>query len=676
MVYIGGGNVEHSHHASSHHEHGETHHAHTGGHEGMIEAYKRRFFVSLGLTIPILILSDMIQEWAGFELTFTYEKETLFVLATIVYVYGGWPFLKGSIDELRQRNPGMMLLIGLAISVAYFYSVAIVFGYGHGHDFFWELATLIVIMLLGHWIEMRSIMGASNALQQLVRLLPSVAHRISGNDIEDVPVSAIATGDMILVKPGEQIPVDGELLNGRTTVDESMLTGESMPVEKETGDVVIAGSINQEGSMTISTTNTGESTYLAKVIDLVKQAQESKSKTQNLANRAAKLLFYVAIGAGVLTFVIWVALGYPVSTAVERMVTVMVISCPHALGLASPLVVAVSTSLSAKRGLLIRNRTQFEEARHLDAVIFDKTGTLTQGDFGVTDIEATSAYTEEDVLRLAAAVETASQHPLARGILREAEARELTLPEVVDFASITGVGLEGRVDGAHVQIVSPRYIREHELAIDEVAFNRLSTAGKTVVFTLRDGDLVGMIALADMVRDEAKETVRALKDRGVRPIMLTGDNRKVADWVASQLHIEEVYAEVLPDDKSRQVQTVQADGSKVAMVGDGINDAPALAQADVGIAIGSGTDVAVETADIVLVRSNPKDVLSILDLSRNTYNKMIQNLWWAAGYNIVAIPLAAGVLAPLGVILSPAVGAVLMSLSTVIVALNARTLRI
>ena len=676
MVYIGGGNVEHSHHASSHHEHGETHHAHAGGHEGMIEAYKRRFFVSLGLTIPILILSDMIQEWAGFELTFPYEKETLFVLATIVYVYGGWPFLKGSIDELRQRNPGMMLLIGLAISVAYFYSVAIVFGYGHGHDFFWELATLIVIMLLGHWIEMRSIMGASNALQQLVRLLPSVAHRIRGNDIEDVPVSAIATGDMILVKPGEQIPVDGELLNGRTTVDESMLTGESMPVEKETGDVVIAGSINQEGSMTISTTNTGESTYLAKVIDLVKQAQESKSKTQNLANRAAKLLFYVAIGAGVLTFVIWVALGYPVSTAVERMVTVMVISCPHALGLASPLVVAVSTSLSAKRGLLIRNRTQFEEARHLDAVIFDKTGTLTQGDFGVTDIEATSAYTEEDVLRLAAAVETASQHPLARGILREAEARELTLPEVVDFASITGVGLEGRVDGAHVQIVSPRYIREHELAIDEVAFNRLSTAGKTVVFTLRDGDLVGMIALADMVRDEAKETVRALKDRGVRPIMLTGDNRKVADWVASQLHIEEVYAEVLPDDKSRQVQTVQADGSKVAMVGDGINDAPALAQADVGIAIGSGTDVAVETADIVLVRSNPKDVLSILDLSRNTYNKMIQNLWWAAGYNIVAIPLAAGVLAPLGVILSPAVGAVLMSLSTVIVALNARTLRI
>nr|WP_232819450.1 copper-translocating P-type ATPase [Exiguobacterium sp. TNDT2] len=668
--------MEHPHHASSHHEHGEAHDSHAGGHEEMIAEYKRRFFVSFGLTIPILILSDMIQEWAGFELTFPYEKEMLFVLATIVYVYGGWPFLKGSIDELRQRNPGMMMLIGLAISVAYFYSVAIVFGYGHGHDFFWELATLIVIMLLGHWIEMRSIMGASNALQQLVRLLPSVAHRINGSDIEDVPVSALAAGDLILVKPGEQIPVDGELLKGRTTVDESMLTGESMPVEKETGDVVIAGSINQEGSMTIATTGTGESTYLSKVINLVKEAQESKSKTQNLANRAAKLLFYVAVGAGVLTFVIWLTLGYPVSIAVERMVTVMVISCPHALGLASPLVVAVSTALSAKRGLLIRNRTQFEEARHLDAVIFDKTGTLTQGDFGVTDIEAISSYTNDDVLRLAAAVETASQHPLARGILREAEARKLTLPEVVDFDSITGVGLEGRVDGAHVQVVSPRYIREHELSIDEAAFNRLSAAGKTVVFTIRDGDLVGMIALADMVRDEAKETVRALKDRGVRSIMLTGDNRKVADWVASQLHIKEVYAEVLPDDKSRQVQTVQADGSKVAMVGDGINDAPALAQADVGIAIGSGTDVAVETADIVLVRSNPKDVLSILDLSRNTYNKMIQNLWWAAGYNIVAIPLAAGVLAPIGIILSPAVGAVLMSLSTVIVALNARTLKL
>jgi len=667
------------------HEHQSTPHAahdvhqedgHGDHHEGMIADFKRRFFVSLGLTVPILLLSDMIQEWAGFDLSFTYDQETLFVLATIVYLYGGWPFLKGSIDELRARNPGMMMLIGLAISVAYFYSVAIVFGYGDGHDFFWELATLIVIMLLGHWVEMRSIMGASNALQELVRLLPSIAHRLTGEDTEDVPVSAIRKGDLILVKPGEQVPVDGTMLKGHTTVDESMLTGESLPVEKGAGDLVIAGSINQEGSMTIETTDTGESTYLSKVIELVSEAQQSKSRTQNLANRAAKLLFFIAVGAGVLTFAIWLMLGYPLSMAVERMVTVMVISCPHALGLASPLVVAVSTALSAKRGLLIRNRTQFEEARQLEAIIFDKTGTLTQGNFGVTDLKPQTPYTEEELLRLAADVEMASQHPLARGILQAAEERRLAFDPVDSFESITGVGLQGRIDDVLVQVVSPRYVRQQDILIEEEAFEQLSASGKTVVFVLRDGVLVGMIALADMVREEARDTVSALRERGVRSIMLTGDNRKVAHWVADQLGIDEVYAEVLPDDKSRQVKKIQAEGRKVGMVGDGINDAPALAQADVGIAIGSGTDVAVETADIVLVRSNPGDVLSVLDLSRNTYNKMIQNLWWAAGYNIVALPLAAGVLAPIGILLSPAVGAVLMSLSTVIVALNARTLRI
>ncbi len=669
---------EHEHHSTSHEAHDDHHQedGHGNHHEGMIADFKRRFFVSLGLTLPILLLSDMIQEWAGFDLSFAYDQETLFILATVVYLYGGWPFLKGSIDEWRERNPGMMMLIGLAISVAYFYSVAIVFGYGDGHDFFWELATLIVIMLLGHWIEMRSIMGASNALQELVRLLPSVAHRLTGEKSEDVPVSALRKGDLILVKPGEQVPVDGTILKGHTTVDESMLTGESLPVEKETGNLVIAGSINQEGSMTIETTGTGESTYLSKVIELVSEAQESKSRTQNLANRAAKLLFFVAVGAGVLTFAIWLLLGYPVSMAVERMVTVMVISCPHALGLASPLVVAVSTALSAKRGLLIRNRTQFEEARQLDAIIFDKTGTLTQGDFGVTDLKPQAPYTEEELLRLAAGVEMASQHPLARGILQAAEERRLAFDPVDSFESITGVGLQGRIDDALVQVVSPRHVRQQDILIEEEAFEQLSASGKTVVFVLRDGVLVGMIALADMVREEAKDTVQALKERGVRSIMLTGDNRKVAHWVADQLGIEEVYAEVLPDDKSRQVKKIQAEGRKVGMVGDGINDAPALAQADVGIAIGSGTDIAVETADIVLVRSNPGDVLSVLDLSRNTYNKMIQNLWWAAGYNIVALPLAAGVLAPVGILLSPAIGAVLMSLSTVIVALNARTLRI
>lgn len=669
--------MEHEHH--EHHEHHEeSHDSHHGGHghEHMIEDFKRRFFVSLGLMIPILLLSDMIQEWLRFELDFPFEKTILFVLATIVYVYGGWPFLKGSMEELRDRSPGMMMLIGLAISVAYFYSAAVVFGYGSGHDFFWELASLIVIMLLGHWIEMRSVMGASNALEQLVQLLPNEAHRINGEETEDVPISELKEGDRILVKPGEQVPVDGKIIKGQTTIDESMLTGESVPVEKSEGEDVIAGSINQEGSLTIETIGTGETTYLSKVIELVSEAQKSKSRAQNLANRAAKYLFYIAIAAGVITFTIWFMLGYSVGTAVERMVTVMVISCPHALGLATPLVVAVSTTLSAKQGLLIRNRTQFEEARRLDAVIFDKTGTLTEGNFGVTDVQASPSYTEEDVLQLAGSVEQESQHPLAQGVLREIEKRELKLSAVDHFGSMTGVGLEGTVDGAHIQVVSPRHIRNQHIQIDEETFTRLSEEGKTVVFVLKDGEWVGMIAMADLVREEAKETVEALREKGIRSIMLTGDNEKVAHWVAGQLGIDDVYAEVLPDDKANQVKDVQKDGSKVAMVGDGINDAPALAQADVGIAIGSGTDVAVETADIVLVRSNPKDVLSILELSQNTYRKMIQNLWWAAGYNIVAIPLAAGVLAPIGIILSPAIGAVLMSLSTVIVAINARLLKI
>ena len=665
----------HIHHEHTHHEDQQmsaSHHEH----EGMIGDFKKRFLVSLMLTIPILLLSKMIQEWSGINISFPYDDVVLLLLSTIVYFYGGWPFLKGSLDEMKQKNPGMMMLIALAISVAYFYSVGIILGLGEGHDFFWELATLIDIMLLGHWIEMKSIMGASNALQELVKLLPSIAHRIDDEKIEDIAVSELQTGDVILIKPGEQVPVDGKIIKGATTVDESMLTGESLPIEKKMDDNVIAGSINQEGSLTVETKNTGEGTYLSKVIELVSEAQASKSKTQNLANRAAKILFYVAVFAGVLTFIIWLALGYPLSIAIERMVTVMVISCPHALGLAAPLVVSVSTALSAKKGLLIRNRTQFEEARKLDAIIFDKTGTLTQGNFGVTDLVPIDEISSNELLRLAAGVERSSQHPLAKGVVKRAEELQLSLPSIEDFMSITGVGLEGKVEGTLIRVVSPRYIRQEKITIDELAFEKLSEEGKTVIFVLKNKQLLGMIALADLVREEAKETVTALKNKGINSIMLTGDNKKVAHWVAKQLGIDEVHAEVLPDDKSRQVKNIQLEGRKVAMVGDGINDAPALAQADVGIAIGSGTDVAVETADIVLVRSNPKDVLSILELSRSTYNKMIQNLWWAAGYNIITIPLAAGVLAPYGVILSPAIGAVLMSLSTVIVAVNARMLKI
>lgn len=665
----------HIHHEHTHHEDQQmsaSHHEH----EGMIGDFKKRFLVSLMLTIPILLLSKMIQEWSGINISFPYDDVVLLLLSTIVYFYGGWPFLKGSLDEMKQKNPGMMMLIALAISVAYFYSVGIILGLGEGHDFFWELATLIDIMLLGHWIEMKSIMGASNALQELVKLLPSIAHRIDDEKIEDIAVSELQTGDVILIKPGEKVPVDGKIIKGATTVDESMLTGESLPIEKKMDDNVIAGSINQEGSLTVETKNTGEGTYLSKVIELVSEAQASKSKTQNLANRAAKILFYVAVFAGVLTFIIWLALGYPLSIAIERMVTVMVISCPHALGLAAPLVVSVSTALSAKKGLLIRNRTQFEEARKLDAIIFDKTGTLTQGNFGVTDLMPVDEISSNELLRLAAGVERSSQHPLAKGVVKRAEELQLSLPSIEDFMSITGVGLEGKVEGTLIRVVSPRYIRQEKITVDELAFEKLSEEGKTVIFVLKNKQLLGMIALADLVREEAKETVTALKNKGINSIMLTGDNKKVAHWVAKQLGIDEVHAEVLPDDKSRQVKNIQLEGRKVAMVGDGINDAPALAQADVGIAIGSGTDVAVETADIVLVRSNPKDVLSILELSRSTYNKMIQNLWWAAGYNIITIPLAAGVLAPYGVILSPAIGAVLMSLSTVIVAVNARTLKI
>lgn len=665
----------HIHHEHTHHEDQQMSASHNE-HEGMIGDFKKRFLVSLMLTIPILLLSKMIQEWSGINISFPYDDVVLLLLSTIVYFYGGWPFLKGSLDEMKQKNPGMMMLIALAISVAYFYSVGIILGLGEGHDFFWELATLIDIMLLGHWIEMKSIMGASNALQELVKLLPSIAHRIDDEKIEDIAVSELQTGDVILIKPGEQVPVDGKIIKGATTVDESMLTGESLPIEKKMDDNVIAGSINQEGSLTVETKNTGEGTYLSKVIELVSEAQASKSKTQNLANRAAKILFYVAVFAGVLTFIIWLALGYPLSIAIERMVTVMVISCPHALGLAAPLVVSVSTALSAKKGLLIRNRTQFEEARKLDAIIFDKTGTLTQGNFGVTDLMPVDEISSNELLRLAAGVERSSQHPLAKGVVKRAEELQLSLPSIEDFMSITGVGLEGKVEGTLIRVVSPRYIRQEKITVDELAFEKLSEEGKTVIFVLKNKQLLGMIALADLVREEAKETVTALKNKGINSIMLTGDNKKVAHWVAKQLGIDEVHAEVLPDDKSRQVKNIQLEGRKVAMVGDGINDAPALAQADVGIAIGSGTDVAVETADIVLVRSNPKDVLSILELSRSTYNKMIQNLWWAAGYNIITIPLAAGVLAPYGVILSPAIGAVLMSLSTVIVAVNARTLKI
>lgn len=659
----------------THPKHGSHGHQGHSGHGDMVADFKKRFFISLILTIPILALSPMIQHFMGVNWRFNNDLYILFALSSIVFFYGGWPFLTGGIQELKEKNPGMMTLIALAITIAYGYSTVVVFGWD-GNQLFWELATLVVIMLLGHWVEMRSIMGASNALEQLVKLMPSEAHKLDEhNQVQDIPLADIQNNDRVLVKPGEKIPVDGLILEGKSTIDESMLTGESVPIDKGTGDSVIGGSVNKEGSLIIQVEKTGEASYLSQVIKMVKEAQESKSRTQDLTNRAAKWLFYLALAAGFITLFAWLAFGYAFDVAIERMVTVMVIACPHALGLAAPLVVAVSTSISAKQGLLIRNRADFEGARNLDAVVFDKTGTLTLGKFGVTDVVPIENYTDEGVLQLAAAIEQNSEHPIAAGIVNSTKEKGLTIGKVSDFESIPGKGIQGNVNGQKVNVVSPGYMDSHELRYNQERFEQLSEEGKTVVFVLAEDQLAGMIALADIVRDSAKEAVAALKAKGIHSIMLTGDNRKVANWVAKQVAIDEVYAEVLPNEKAHQIQRIKDSGRRVAMTGDGVNDAPALATADLGIAIGAGTDVAMETADVVLVRSDPNDVVSLIDLSKKTYRKLVQNLWWATGYNIFAIPLAAGVLAPWGIVISPAIGAVFMSLSTVIVAINAKLLK-
>lgn len=678
-------------HASKHHGHETNHHAehHHGhnhmdkdnhdhdhhDHSHMIDDFKKRFYVSLLVTIPILILSPMIQSFLGVDWRFSGDMYLLFALSTFIFFYGGKPFLKGSVKELKQNTPGMMTLIALAVVVAYVYSSLTVFGLP-GNNFFWELATLLDIMLLGHWIEMRSVMSASNALEELVEMMPSEAHLIDENgETTNVPIVEITQGDRVLVKPGEKVPVDGTIEKGQSTIDESMLTGESVPVEKKKDDEVIGGAINGEGSLTVSVVKTGEESYLSQVVTMVKEAQESKSRTQDLSNRAAKWLFYLALAAGLLTLTVWLLLGYDFNYALERMVTVMIIACPHALGLAAPLVVARSTSLAAKKGLLIRNRASFEEARKLQSVVFDKTGTLTEGEFGITDIQLEEGFEENEVLLLAGSLEVESGHPIARGIVEDAKARGVLLKSPETFESLTGKGLQGKVDGREVKVVSPGYVNEQQISYNKDTFRQLSSQGKTVVFVIVDGKLAGMIALADKIRESAKQAIMDLDNLQIQSMMLTGDNKQVANWVADQLGLDDVFAEVLPHEKADKIKEIKQKGLKVAMTGDGVNDAPALANADLGIAIGAGTDVAMETADVVLVRSNPNDVVSIISLSKATYRKMVQNLWWAAGYNIVTIPLAAGVLAPIGIVLSPAVGAVLMSLSTVIVAINARLLK-
>ena len=669
-----------AHHNGHNHHEGHEHHDHHLHHAMMVADFRRRFWISLIVTIPILLLSPMIQEWLGFRemLAFRGDLWVLLGLSTFVYLYGGRPFLTGLFEEVRDRNPGMMTLVGVAITVAFAYSVSVVFGL-QGKLFFWETATLIDLMLLGHWIEMRSVMGASRALEELARLMPADAHRLRDDGTaEDIPTSELQVGDRIRIKSGEKIPADGTVLAGHTTVDESMLTGESRPVEKREGDELVGGSVNGRGSVVAKVEKTGVDSYLSQVIELVREAEQSKSRTQDLANRAALYLTIVALTAGAVTFSVWLLLlGRDLTFSLERAVTVMVITCPHALGLAIPLVVAVSTGIAAKKGLLIRNRTAFERARDLDTVVFDKTGTLTEGRFGVTDIRTFEKdASEEELLRLAAAVESASEHPIAAGILRSAEERKLEIPAAEDFEALTGQGVRAKVEGQEIRVLSPGAVGSERLNLPGDDAARLAEQGKTLAYIVRNRKVLGLLALADRIRPESKEAIRTLHDRGISAMMLTGDKREVAEWVARELGLDRVIAEVLPDQKSSKIKELQQEGHVVAMTGDGVNDAPALATADLGIAVGAGTDVAIAAADVVLVRSDPRDVADVALLSKATYKKMVQNLWYAAGYNVVAIPLAAGVLAGAGVILSPAVGAVLMSLSTVVVAVNARLLRV
>ncbi|MCP4051520.1 MAG: copper-translocating P-type ATPase [Mesoflavibacter sp.] len=660
------GDGDHSGHNPGHGQMGHDHH------KMMIADFRKRFWVTLVLTIPILFFSPMIQEFFGYEFLLPGNPYILFALSTVVYFYGGWPFLKGFWSEVKKGAPGMMTLISMAISVAYFYSTATVFGL-RGEDFFWELSTLIAIMLLGHWIEMKSVLGASKALQLLVSMMPSEAHRVKGDTIEDIPLEDLLKDDVILVKPGEKVPADGIIVDGSSYLNESMLTGESKPVKKDENDKVIGGSVNGNSTLKVKVEHTGKDSYLNKVIKMVEEAQKTKSKMQNLSDRAAKWLTYIALAIGFGTLAVWLVLGFPFVYALERMVTVMVIACPHALGLAIPLVVAISTAVSAQNGLLIRNRTAFEESRKISALLFDKTGTLTKGDFGVTRIESVHpSYSSEEILRLSSALEQSSEHPIAVGIIKKVKENKVAIPNPENFNAITGKGVEAIVEGKQVKVVSPGYLRDEKIDIPKDAY---SDAAETVVFVLIDGELAGYIALADEIRPESAEAIKIFKKNNIKVLMATGDNEKTAKAVSEKLGLDGYYAEVLPHQKVEIVEELQIKGEFVAMTGDGVNDAPALAKADVGIAVGSGTDVAAETADIILVNSNPQDIANLILFGKATYNKMIQNLIWATGYNVVAIPLAAGVLYSSGFVLGPAVGAVFMSLSTIIVAINAQLLK-
>ena len=663
-----------------HHDHGDhstshaTHNKHAGHSPDM---FKRKFWLTLALTIPVVLYSRTIQELLSFSMpAFPGDEWLPPVLGTIIFLYGGLVFLKGAKDELADKQPGMMTLISLAITVAFGYSLAVSSGLVAGMDFWWELATLIAIMLLGHWLEMASVMSAQGALKELAKLLPDEAELVDGGTTRTVIIGELKTGDIVLVRPGAQIPADGETIKGESDVNESMLTGESKPVKKAAGSLVIGGTINGSGSLTVRIRKVGGETALAGIMKLVAEAQSSKSKTQILADKAAFYLTFVALGAAIITGIAWALAGKDGGFILERIVTVLVIACPHALGLAIPLVTAISTTLAAKNGLLIRQRMALEAARNVDVILFDKTGTLTRGEQGVVDTVAEGDSNQ--LLALAAAVENESEHPIGRAIVASAKEKNIPISKATGFSALAGRGAIATVAGKTVHVGGPRLIDELKASLPssiKEASARATIDGKTVVYVITNRQVQGAIMLADVIREESKEAVATLHSMGKRVAMLTGDAEGVAAWVAKELEIKEYFAEILPENKAKTVKHLQADGSKVGMVGDGVNDAPALAQADIGIAIGAGTDVAIESAGIVLASSDPRGVAKVIRLSHHTYRKMLQNLGWATGYNALAIPLAAGATAAFGFVLSPAIGAILMSISTIIVAINAQLLR-
>ncbi|HEY1074241.1 MAG TPA: copper-translocating P-type ATPase [Patescibacteria group bacterium] len=664
-----------SHSAHAEHDGHSEHDKHAGHNPDM---FRDRFWLSLALTIPVIFYSHMIQMWLGFTApTFPGSQWLSFVLGTIIFFYGGTVFVKSALAEIKAKLPGMMTLISLAIIAAYGYSVATTF-FIKGSEFFWELATLITIMLLGHWIEMKSVASAQGALKELAKLLPDEAELVQGRETKKVAIAELKASDIVLVRPGAKIPADGEIVEGESTVNEAMITGESKPILKTVGSAVIAGTINESGSLKVKVTKIGENTALAGIMRLVAEAQASHSKAQILADKAAFYLTFIALIAGVGALVGWLTAGAGVNFALESMVGVLIIACPHALGLAVPLVTAISTSKAAQNGLLVRQRVALEAARNIDVVLFDKTGTLTKGEQGLSDVYSAGKVAPDEILSLIASVEAPSEHSIGRALVAAAKEKKVKLTDVTGFSALKGKGVTAKVGNDTYFVGGPRMLAEQKAALPtslEAKIKAADEAGKTIIYLIKEKNIFGAVTIADTVRPESKEAIQSLHNLGVRVAMLTGDSQGVAKWVAKELGVTEYFAEVLPEHKVDKVKELQKDGSKVAMVGDGVNDAPALTQANVGIAIGAGTDVAIESAGIILVKSDPRDVVKIIRLSKATYKKMVQNLVWATGYNVIAIPLAAGILAPWGLILPPALGAGLMSISTVVVALNAQLLR-